>query len=184
MVQSKIFLNPLTSCLKRRNFWPVFQLIDEFQVIKNLLLPALHWGRAIISPFLTLSFGTVWMRGSHPFCMDSCRLLSLLDYGDRSNTPRQLGSADKTNVYRDSGEACFPPNRAGWAELSWLLARDHRTKGFLCCLRHGRPTGATEQWSAAQQSRSQRQSFTTKLPDDVCSLVSALDQTNWDSDWF
>lgn len=53
IVKPKIFLNLLTSRLKRRNFWPVFQLIDEFQVIKNLLLPDLHWGHAIISPFLT-----------------------------------------------------------------------------------------------------------------------------------
>lgn len=76
------------------------------------------------------TFPNFWMQRSHMFCMDSCRLLSLLDYGVQSNTPRQLGSVDKTNVYRDSGEARFPLNRAGRAEFFLTISEGPRNKGF------------------------------------------------------
>lgn len=181
--QTRVILNPFKSRLKRRrrrNVWPVFWPIDEFLVVKNLLLLP-----ACLLFHLSRVFFFFWQ--SKPFCMDSCGLLSPLDYGVQSNTPSQLGTVDKTNVYRDSGEARFPPNRAGRAEFSWLLVRDRRTKGFLCCLGHGRPTGATALWSAAQRCCSQRHSFTSRLPDKVCtdsglilplycSSLSALDR--------
>lgn len=114
--------------------------------------------------------------------MDSCRLLSLLDYGVQRNTPRPLGSVDKTNVYRDSGEALFSTKQSR-AEFSGLLVRGKRTKGFLCCLRHSQPT--TVEYSPAES-----ESETSKLRDKLCAdsglilprcygLLSVLDQTNY-----
>lgn len=114
-------LNTLDFPSQEEEFWPVFQLIDEFLVIENLLLHALR---------CYFTFPNFWMQRSHMFCMDSCRLLSLLDYGVQSNTPRQLGSVDKTNVYRDSGEARFPLNRAGRAEFFLTISEGPRNKGF------------------------------------------------------
>lgn len=78
-----------------------------------------------------------------PFCVDSCRLLFFTDYRGQANTPRQRGSTAVDSVFTETGEEpCFHQGRAG-QNFSWLLARERRTKGFLCCRQRGRPSEAT-----------------------------------------
>lgn len=105
----------------------------------------------------TISIYYVWTAGD---CCSS-------DYPGRANTPRQQGSMDSC-LQRQERSSVYIKQTG--TEFSWLLARDQRTKGFLCCPRCSQPTRATGEWAAERVIRREPESLLQqrKMLDTVC----------------